>query len=398
MCVVLLAAIPLRAQQAQPFTVQTTLAMALTNNPDLKVFEAKIETARRNVGVAKTYSYNPELGYDEGLERHIGVSQTIEWPGKRSLREAIAKQDVAAAQMGLEGFKVALAAEVRAKFYDLLAARKTVELREREQQLARRVFDTASNRVARAYAPVTELTTAEAGMVLAKRSVRLAQSAATQAQTDLNALLGRDVQATIELEGNLAAPQVDVSLSKLTDVALQFHPDLRSARLELEKRGLNVRLAHKSGAPDITIQPFFEQDSQNTSDTKVGVGISVPLPIWNTSRPKVAAAQAELREAEADLETKARGVTANVARAFATWKTAKGDTAAFSPAFHKKMEAELNAAEQRYAEGQLPFLSLLELQRTYFDYMDQYYQSLTALHDAQAELEKAAAVSLEDLK
>ena len=387
------------AVEVQPLTEKTAIAVALTNNPELKVLEARIETARRNVGVAKTYSYNPEFNYDEGLERHFGISQTIEWPGKRALREAIAKQDTVAAQSALDGFKVALAAEVRAKFYELLAARKSIELREREQQLAQRVFDAARRRVEGGFAPNTERTSAEVGLVRAKRELRAAQNRVAQAQAELNGLLGRDAQTPAEPQGELSTAQPDISLSKLMDAALKSHPDLRAARLELEKRGLSVRLAHKAGAPDITLQPFYEQDTMSSSkDTKVGIGVSVPLPIWNTSRPKVAVAQAELREAQADIEKRAREVAANVSKAFTAWEAAREGLALFSADLQKQMESDLAAAEQKYANGELSFLSLLELKRTYFDYTDEYYQSLAALRDAQSDLEKAASVSLEDLK
>ncbi len=386
-----------RADEPRPLTVQTAIALASTNNPELRVLEVRIETARRTAGVAKAYPFNPEFIYDEGLERHFGVSQTLEWPGKRALREAIANQDIPAAQAALDGFRVVLAAEVRAKFYEILAARKGVELRERERQLAERVLNAARKRVEGAFAPVTERTSAEVGLVRARRQSRAAQKRFALALAELNVLLGCDAQTPIEPQGELTAPQMEVSLSTLIETALARHPDLRAARLDLEKRGLSVRLARKAGAPDITIQPFYEQDTKGPDD-KVGIGLTVPLPIWNTSRPKLAAAQAELQEAEADLEKKLRKIAANIAKAFTAWEAARADLAAFSPELQRRMETELAAAEQKYAGGELPFLLWLELQRTYFDYMNEYYQSLAAARDTQSELEKASAVSLEELK
>src|SRR5579859_1103648 len=120
----------------QPLTVATAIAEALRHNPDLKSLEAHIGTARSNVDVARQYPSNPEVVAIYGIDYHIGLSQQVEWPGKRALREAIARHDVAAAQLALDGFKIDLAGQVRAGFYDLLADQKIVEVEERRVQTA----------------------------------------------------------------------------------------------------------------------------------------------------------------------------------------------------------------------------------------------------------------------
>src|SRR6266850_3359497 len=132
---------------AQSLTVATAVAEALQHNPNLKSLEAHIDTARSSVGVARQYPSNPEVVAAYGIDYHIGLSQQVEWPGKRALREAIARHDVLAAQSALEGFKVDLAGQVRAGFYDLLADGKIVEVQERRVQAAEMFVATATKRV-----------------------------------------------------------------------------------------------------------------------------------------------------------------------------------------------------------------------------------------------------------
>jgi cobalt-zinc-cadmium efflux system outer membrane protein len=387
-----------RAEQPTPVALPDAVAEALKNNPELRSLVARIETARRGVATAKAYSYNPELTYDEGLDRHFGVSQTIEWPGKRALREAIAKQDVAAAEAALEGFKVAIAAEVRAAFYELLAAQKVVEIQERRVKAAGTFLDTARRRVEGGFAPVTERAKAEADLVKARRELRAAQKAVVIASASLNVLMGRDVQTPVQVQGELVAGSLAVPVEKIVTAALERNPELRAQRIDLEKKGLNVSLARKEGAPDITVEPFYEQNSRDSSENKVGVGVTLPLPVWRRSGPFVAAAQAGQREAEAGLEKTRREVVANVHKAYATFTSAKDELALFKPDLLSELETQLSAIQEKYADGQVSFLVLLETQQTYFDYLKDYYETLANVRTAQAELEKAATVSLEELK
>lgn len=387
-----------RAEQAPSVTVADAVEEASRNNPELRTLMARIETARRGVSTAKAYSYNPELIYDEGLDRRFGVSQTIEWPGKRALREAIAKQDVTAAEVALEGFKVALIAEVRAAFYELLAAHKLAEVEERRVKAAETFFETARRRVEGGFAPVTERAKAEADRVKARRDLRVAQKVVTVAAASLNVLMGRDAQSPMSARGELVGPSLDVPIEKIVAAAVERNPELRAQRIELERKSLNVKLARKEGAPDITVEPFYEQNTTDSSKNKVGVGVTLPLPVWRRSGPFVAAAQAGQRAAEAGLEKTRRDVVANVQKAYAAFTSAKDELALFKPDLLNELETQLSAIQEKYADGQVSFLVLLETQHTYFDYLKDYYQTLTNVRTAQAELEKAATVSLEELK
>ncbi len=379
-------------------TLEAAVAEALLANPELRSLEARLEVARRQVAVAHTYAFNPEINFEPGLERHIGVAQTLEWPGKRALRQAIARGDVAAAEMALGGFRVSLAAEVSARFYDLLADRRTRELRRREVEVAGRVFEAARRRVAAAFAPVTERSTAEVELVRAKRDLREAEKAVEQARGALTALIGRDPSASLEPEGELAAPAPSVPLEALRAVALERHPDVLLRRNEVEQKQLAISLARQDRIPDVAVEPFYEYDSEHPGDNTVGVGLKLPLPLWNIRWPKIAAAEAEKRGAEAALEKAQRDVATAVAAAYTAFVAAKEEAALYSPDLLTRLESELAATEEGYARGELPFLALLEVRRTYFGHVKDYYSALAAARVAEAELAKAAGVSLEELR
>src|SRR5882672_8497546 len=114
-----------------PTSLDALVAEALARNPELNVYSSEIAAAkgeRRTAGewanpeastetgakIVKDYQGNT-LG--DGLLAGLSVSQTFEYPGRVTLRKAIANRQIALAELGLEGFRAALAARVRAAVF-----------------------------------------------------------------------------------------------------------------------------------------------------------------------------------------------------------------------------------------------------------------------------------------
>jgi cobalt-zinc-cadmium efflux system outer membrane protein len=131
------------AATAIPLT--TLVAEISANNPELKFYEAEIGAAKAGVRSASALN-DPELSFDLGRKRvkdssgatlgdgtawSVSVTQTFDWPGRISLRKAIANRDVALAELGAARFQQALAARARTLAYGLYAANaKSAAVRE----------------------------------------------------------------------------------------------------------------------------------------------------------------------------------------------------------------------------------------------------------------------------
>ena len=123
----LIAAVPLFAAEPKPpavITLDALVAQALAENPELKFYEAEIAAAKGERKAAGAWA-NPEVSGEVGRKRvrgdvsaegtawAVSVQQTFAWPGRVSLRKAIADRQVQLADAGLDQFRAALAAEVR---------------------------------------------------------------------------------------------------------------------------------------------------------------------------------------------------------------------------------------------------------------------------------------------
>src|SRR5207302_2313054 len=116
------------ALAGDPTSLDALVTEALARNPELNVYSAEIAAAKGERRTAGEWQ-NPEASTEggakivrdyhgntlgDGIIWTLGASQTFEYPGRVTLRKAIANRQIAVAELGLEGFRRALASRVRA--------------------------------------------------------------------------------------------------------------------------------------------------------------------------------------------------------------------------------------------------------------------------------------------
>ena len=111
------------ALAGDPTSLDALVTEALARNPELNVYSAEIAAAKGGRRTAGEWQ-NPEASTEggakivrdyhgntlgDGIMWTLGATQTFEYPGRVTLRKAIANHQVALAELGLEGFRTALA-------------------------------------------------------------------------------------------------------------------------------------------------------------------------------------------------------------------------------------------------------------------------------------------------
>jgi cobalt-zinc-cadmium efflux system outer membrane protein len=163
----------------------------------------------------------------------------------------------------------------------------------------------------------------------------------------LNQLIGEkpDHHTQVRVERLELAPPV--SLEKLLGLARRFHFGLRARVAEVEQQGYEVELAYNERWPSITVSPYLQKQTASSRETMLGIGVSIPLPLWDRNKGNIQAAEA--RQAQ-----------------LAKWPT---DTLAS----FRESAAE---ADEHYRLGALSVNTYTELQK-------QYVESVNAVLDSQ---------------
>lgn len=384
--------------------LKDAIAEALRNNPEMRVFEAEIASAKGGVTTARTWD-NPELSVAPGFRatreegRHVPVfhgemefSQTFKFPGKRALEIAIAQHNVELQQIALEGFRFQLSAKVRKAFYQLLAAQQIIGLRKEQVESAKTFVQSAKKRAESGYASDFETLKSQADLIAASKALQQAQGSVIAARISLNVLMARLPSAPLEIAGSLENLAPPGTTRDYIALALARNPSLRAQIRQGDLAGLNLSSAKLSRKPDFKIGPAFEYtDVEQT----LGIGVSLPLPLWDQKKGEIQKALGEQQKALAEIEKNRAEIAGEVTTAAAALQTARETAALYTPDFLRQLRSLVAQAEQGYTQSSTTLIIFLDAKRTYFDTLSDYYDALSKVAESLAELEAAIGVPLD---
>jgi hypothetical protein len=199
----------------------------------------------------------------------VSALQTFEYPGRVRLRKAIANRQIALAELGLEGFKAALAAQVRAVIYRAALSKAkfsgTGEVSTRFDELS----SVLSQRPAAGVAPQLDLRIIEANANALKRRALEAEREIQSARFALNQLRCARPDVTLDIPNvDLTLPSVPETATLLTTARRQNY-DIRTHVMELEQQGFKVQLALNERRSAVQLGPFTRSAQTRMSITSV---------------------------------------------------------------------------------------------------------------------------------
>lgn len=399
-----------RAAEVAPAIPLPALVTEITSgNPELKFYEAEIAAARGGQRQA-TSRGETEVALEFGRKRvrdtaggpaaeggawSVSVVQTFEWPGRLALRKALANQQVALAELGLERFRNALAGRARLLGHGLYAAQARADA---VAEVAGRFAALKEVLLARDPAGITpqlELRVIEANELAIQRRATEAQLAVGAALMELNQLRG--VAADAALRVSVPRPvlgEVPPATALLT-AAFENNFEFRLRRAELEAQGFAVDLARHERKPAITAGPTVSGDNAGGGESFVGFSLSVPIAPTARSRGAVEAAEARRRQAEVTLAVAQRELEKNVRLAREAYETHRGEMGRWVPDAVGRFRDAAELADRHYRLGAVPIGTYVELQQSYLTAMESLLDTERDTLEAQLRLRELTGLDLE---
>ena len=388
-------------------TPEALVKQAFQRNPELNFFIAEIAAAKGAVRTAKTVR-NPELssevGYKNSRENSGGasgdgaivalsLSQTFEYPGRIALRKAIANHDVALAELHLQQFRVALAARVRTLAYAISSAQqKSVaasEVASRFQTLS----DVLAQRPTAGVTPQLEARIIDANTLAFRRQEREAALAIATASAELNQLSGRPAEAPLKIVARKVQFSA-ASLPTLLGAARANAFDIRIRQVEFAQQGVKVTLSKNERFPAISVGPFYSMENAIDREQRAGLGVSLPLPLWDRNLGNIATNKARQQQAEASLAMTEREVERRVAQNAATLTAKRAEIDRLDGNELAKFSDAAETADRNYQMGAVPLTVYVETQKQYLELVSTLTDlQKDALHAAQ-ELEILSGLKL----
>lgn len=404
----LIFALPLIAAEPKPpapLTLDALVAQALAENPELKFYEAEIAAAKGERKAAGAWA-NPEIAGELGRKRvrgdvsaegtawAVSVQQTFEWPGRISLRKAIADRQVQLADAGLDQFRAALATEVRKRAFALFTSQRRAEATREVSTRGEELVATLVQREPAGVTPLLETRAIEASVIKLRRDASEAAQEAQGALYELNQLRGLPIQMPLTI-ADVTLHFADLPVAdELIRRAARGNFTLRQREIELAQQGFKVRLSENEAWPSVTVGPQFSQEKAGDKETIAGVGVSLPLPLWNRNTGNIEAAKARELQAQTSLRLAQREVERKIREQAAAYELHRKEMARWNPKVAEQLREAATLADRHYRLGAVPLATYLEVQSSYLEALEAIYATQADALNAQAELELLTGAKL----
>lgn len=398
--------IPGNASTNASHTLDALVAEALEKNPELKFYDAEIIAAKAGSKTAGLFA-NPELNGGvgkktvrggglsaEGVAWSVSVVQPFEWPGRMGLRKAIANRDVELAQLGYERFKIALAGRVRTLAYGLFAAQEKAAVAREVAERFQALREVLVQRDPAGLTPLLETRVIEATELTMQRKASEATLSTQAALLELNQLRGVAPDARLSIgQSHLAfrpAEEFDTLLAR----ARTNNFELRVRTVELTQQGFRVDLAKNGRYPAISVGPSYSEERAGDRERIIGVGISVPLPLWNRNSGNIETAMARQMQAEVSMAVVQREVERKVVETALTYKTKLAEIGKWRPDSVEHFREAAELADRHYRLGSVPIATYVELQKQYLEAVESLLDTKKEALEAAAQLELLTGLPL----
>lgn len=364
-------------------------------NPRLAKANALIEFARGRYDQAglkpnPVFSFNAdELGDRTGPMGILSpqISQEFILGGKLSLAQAVAAKEIDQATLDALGQRYAIAGAVRAAAYELATLRQRRVVLAEVVGIAEKSVEQATKAEKAVNATLTrgDVLPLELELERFKTEQEALDREIPAAERRLAALMGDARMPIGPLTVDLFTPLPEYNLDAVRDAVIEYHPEVRSAAVAVDRAQAAVRRAEAELIPNVTGSIGYVRQNQNQSNDW-SVGVSVPLVLWNRNQGNIRSARAEVVATTLEVTRVQNDLADRVATAFRTYAAAKQRAERYRDVILKKADENYDFVKKQLDKGVVEYLRVLQAQRAVSEAKLEYNRAVGEAWKAAAEL------------
>jgi len=370
------------------------LRISLERNPELRRAALQVEAAQGKAVQAGLYP-NPtvstegtELGNRNGPGGFIVapfVGQELVTGGKLRLGRSVAEREVNEASLAVVSQRFALYTAVRRGYFEALAAQRRIEIFSELVGLASKATETTEILVkGRQVAPL-DLVQMRVELNRFRAELEAAHRDRAAAWRRLAATIGVPDLPDTKVLGNLDAAWPDYDFDLASRRMLECHPDIRAARIAVNRAQIAVDRARAERIPNVTVGAGYERDNVDNQD-QWAFRASMPIPVFNRNQGNVQAAGAEVGRAAANVANVQNQLLSRLATAFGQYDAARQRAEMYRKSVLPDATEAYQLALAAYQGGQFEYLRVLQAQRAVAEANLEYVRALTDLWQSASDM------------
>jgi cobalt-zinc-cadmium efflux system outer membrane protein len=369
--------------------------LGLQNNPSLARAAALVGAARGNwlqVGLPP----NPTVGYEgqqlgsggEAEQHGVLVGQEFVRGGKLRLNRAVAEQEVLRAEHELAVQQQRVLTDVRIAFYQVLLAQRQIDVTAELVRISQQGLETAEAIFRATEGSRIDVLQAQLERENAQILAENARNRHQAAWQSLTAVVGAPGLPCQPLAGDAYAPPCEYNLHDTLARIQSTSPEIGVALANIERARWMLERARAEPRPNVNVQGLVNWiDNGIDGKPDAGLSVTVPLPLWNANQGAVLKAQQELAAAQQALGQLELELQQRLAPAFERYANARNQVQRYRTRILPAAQQSLELTRKIYAAGEINYVSLLTVQRTFSQTNLSYLEALRELRTAEAEIE-----------
>jgi outer membrane protein TolC len=420
-----------QTNSATVLTLDEALALAKSNNRDLKVWGLDVGKQREALGEAKTHLYprfdtsvlaaqllapldftinkgqfgtfpgtGPIPGSNTDLHtpaRPIAIaSVTATQPLTQLIRIHLSIADqrlkADAAQLSFDQREQKLADDVRQSYYQVLQSQIQYESQQSLVKYLEELLQLTDRRFSQHAVLEADRLSVKAELAKATYQLTTIEDTLADSKEALNHLLGRSVQTEFSVEPVPATFPEQEDLSAARATALEHRPEVKLAANRVRQAELSTKSEKSHYIPDIAIQAsYFSPANINFLPQNIGsIGALLTWQPWDwgEKRHKVKEAALAEQQTELSVEDTREQILLEVNSNFRHLREARAHLAV-TEAIRDAETEKMRNQKEAYSQQSILLSDLLKQQSSLADAESQYHQAVLGYWSARADFQKS---------
>ncbi len=378
----------------------------LANNPAIKEAENRWRAAVQRVRQVNAWD-DPRIAGDSRVRRYVDVppnafmdqsltvEQLIPITGKNLVRGAAAEalsifEEVRRAELDV-------IAKARSAYFALANAYDQLDINDKNLTSLRQIADISRSRYETGLESAANVLVAETDYSKLLEARRDLERNASDAQSQLNALMNRDAFAPLGTPAAANINEANLSLNGLRTITLAQRPEVQMAHAKIDSEKSKLQLARRAWIPDPALMvkgQRYNDASQAVSEFDAGVSFTVPWVNPSKYSAGVREARANVAAAEQGFDREQKEALRLLRDQLEKIETAHHHVELFRDKLVPQARQAFEATRLSYESGKATFLDWISAQRNLRDIEAMARTHLTDYQTAVAELEAIVGAEL----
>jgi outer membrane protein TolC len=381
---------------------------AMANNPEIRAAEARVAVAKARTPAAgalddpmvmyRNWGTPLQRPWDWNQAQHMLMyQQTVPGPGKRAARTQVANEQAAETEAQIQVAKREIAVRVRKAYYDLLRSADEHRIHDQQMELSKQALQSATVKYTVGRVPQQDVLKAQIAMTRLADHLVMLDAQEESARAELNALMGRDPSAPLEVTGEYGAPRTLPDLEQVERIALENRPELKAIAASGNVADAQLALARKAYTPDFIVAGGYmlmPEGSMFRNNYMAEVTVSLPWLNRRKHGSEIEEANTAAQVVRSEQSVQVNAAFLEIQQALIQARAAERSLKLYRDTLRPQAEAALKSAAAAYEHDRTDFLNLVDSQNMLLDVESSYFKAAADFDTRIAELESAIGAPL----